>query len=291
MLEHPLADSVPARDRVDVFVDAALVQHDDAARRRGREAPRDGGAHRLRALDALPRSGGRAAMVDGRARDVEDEGLGAAEGAHDEVAVAADDDVAQIALEGDAAHKGAAALRRTIQAAVRARDVEEVGVGLVGEPARRGAADAAAHGRARPSRDRWTATPPAAQRDVDASGAVLDDAAPARRPELKEHLERSAVSEIDDVDAIAIGIGGDGQGGRRARLRNVPPLIGTGARAARTVAPSASGVRQHLRGHVGVAPAGGGRLARAATGAHRFGRARRAARADGARKVATVHTA
>ena len=102
--------------------------------------------------------------------------LGAAEAA-DAQARAVDDDVAQIAIEAQRARCGAAGGRQADQLAVGAGDMHQVAGRVVGEAARR-----------RADRDGASSSWPvagsmvddraaAAERDVDAAGAVLDDAA------------------------------------------------------------------------------------------------------------------
>ena len=123
-----------------------------------------------------------------------------------------EDDVAQIAIELQRAHGGPAARGQADQLAVGAGDVDQVG-----RPRTRGRAATrrrAAH-RARLARIEGGDRAAVAERDVDAPGAVLDHASRLVAGVERHRRADRARRQVDDVDAIAIGIGGD----RRLRRR------------------------------------------------------------------------
>ena len=118
------------------------------------------------------------------------------------------DDVAEVAIELQRADRRPAARGQAHQLAVGAGDVDQVGRAVVREAARRRADRAPRHRDrlARVERDDRAAV---AQRDVNTPGGVFDHA-----PRLVARFQRhrradGARRQVDDVDAIAIGIGGD----------------------------------------------------------------------------------
>ena len=123
----------------------------------------------------------------------------------DAQARAVDGDVAHVVRKRHGPHGVAAAGRQADQRALGAGDVQQVGRPIVRNPARR-RADRAPAGDG-PGRDVDADDgAAAAKRDVRAAGAVFDDA--ARFVTRSEHHGGDAPGgEVDDVDAIAIGIG------------------------------------------------------------------------------------
>ena len=193
-------------DRVD---HAALVQHRDAAVGGGHHAPGRARAEHLPAARPRRRERRQRHRARHRPAGLDGQQLGAAEAGHPQ-ARPIDRDVAEIALQLQRANRGAAGRRDTDQLAVGARDVHQIARRVVGEAARRCADRAPRDGRLRLARVEGGDGAAVAERHVDTTGGVLDDAARfvAR---LQHHRRRDgARREIDDVHAIAIGIGGDG---------------------------------------------------------------------------------